>query len=57
MKLITDGTYWSIRRGWLSKEYFDFKCPGYWWNTDCKFLNDCWTDYQTARMWYARLKA
>lgn len=55
MKLITDGKYWAIQRGWVRKKYFDLCHPGYWWSSDCPFFRECWSDKETAQLWLKRL--
>lgn len=53
MKLVTDGKLWAIRRGWLKKQWFVLNWQ-YWASNP---IDNCWTDKETAEMWYRRLTA
>jgi hypothetical protein len=55
--LVTDGQYWAIkqRRFFGGTRYFDLKNPGHWWSIDDSYFKDCWTDEETAKLWFKRL--
>lgn len=57
MKLVTDGTYWAIKRGWLLPTFYDFESCGLWWGRDSRWFFGCWTTKEKAEQQFKRLTA
>lgn len=57
-ELVTDGQNWAVRkRSWFGWTYFCYVSELYWYYKDSAAFRYCWTDKETAEMWYKRYTA
>ena len=49
MRIVTDGKYFAVKRGWLNPRFLDINNFDYWWFDDSCIEKYCWGTLEQAQ--------